>query len=464
VIALAKDLKHFLNKVKRELPVDYAEVSRPVDPNNFDVTAILEHLTQKNKFPLVLFKNPINLQGKEAGIPIVSNVYARRERCALALDWPVDQANLPLSLEFARLERENVPPVQIKKDEAPVKEIILQGDEADPAILPGVRHYEMDLSPVFTMTLVMKDPDTGIYDITFAKSFYKGSKRLGISIHTPHLERILRKYEERNQPAPVVNILGHHPAFFLGSLALTLYDSDDYTTVGSFLREPLRLVESETWGKDFLVPADAEIIIEGIIPPGEKEIVDPFGEVTRHYQAQCIRQAMDVTAITRRKDAIMQDIFSGHEGHWNLGALPKEGSVYNAVNRRYGNVKAVHLPHSGSGRFSCYISIDKKREGDAKLAGMAALLESWTFNVVVVVDANIDVFNEKEVIWAVLTMTDPKRDITMVDNVYTMFTTAMGHNKVIIDATKPLDRAFPQRLSVPESAMQRIKLDEWIKL
>jgi len=459
---VAKDLKHFLDSVKKELPDDYVEVTRPVNPDNYDVTAILEHLTQKNQFPMVVFKNPSNLQGKEAGIPIVSNVFARRERCALALDWPVDQPNLPLSLEYARLERENVAPVEIKKGEAPVKEIILQGKEADPSILPGVRHYEMDLSPVFTMTLVMKDPDTGIYDITFAKAFYKGSQRLGISIHTPHLERIKNKYEERNQPAPVVIILGHHPAFFLGSLALSPYDSDDYATVGSFLREPLRLVESETWGKDFLVPADAEILIEGVIPPGEIEIVDPFGEVTRHYQAQCIRQAMDVTAITRRKDAIMQDIFSGHEGHWNLGAIPKEGSIYNAVNKRYGNVKAVHMPHSGIGRLACYISINKKKEGDGKLAGMAALLESWTIQVVVVVDDNIDVFNEKEVVWAMLAMVDPKRDVTMVDNVYTMFTTAMGHNKIIIDATKPLDRAFPKLLNVPESAMRRIKLDEWI--
>ncbi|NLX90458.1 MAG: UbiD family decarboxylase [Firmicutes bacterium] len=460
---MAKDLRYFLEKVKNELPDDYIEVTRSVDPNNFDITAILEHLTKQNKFPLVLFKNPKNLKGEDTEIPVVSNVFAKRERCALALDWPVDQSNLPLSLEYARLEREIIPPVEIGKEQAPVKEIILRGPEADPAILPGVRHYEMDLSPVFTMTLIMKDPDTGIYDITFAKTFYKGSQRMGASIHTPHLERIVNKYKERNEPAPVVQVLGHHPAFYLGSLALSPYDADDYASVGSFLREPLRLVESETWGKDFLVPADAEIIIEGEVLPGEKEIVDPFGEVTRHYQAQCIRQAVNVTAITRRKNAIMQDIFSGHEGHWNLGALPKEGSVFNAVNSRYGNVKAVHLPHSGIGRLACYISIDKKREGDAKIAGLAALLESWTFQVVVVVDDDIDVFNEKEVVWAILTMVDPKRDITMVENVHTVFTTAMGHNKMIIDATKPLDRAFPERFRIPESAMQRIKLDEWIK-
>lgn len=121
------------------------------------------------------------------------------------------------------------------------------------------------------------------------------------------------------------------------------------------------------------------------------------------------------------------------------------------------------MPHSGIGRLACYISIDKKREGDAKIAGMAALLESWTFQVVVVVDSDIDVFNEKEVVWAILTMVDPKRDVTLIDNVHTVFTTAMGHNKIVIDATKPLDRAFPERFRIPESAMQRIKLDEWIK-
>lgn len=459
---MPKDLKEFLEKVKSETPEGCVEITRAIDPQQYEVTAILEHLTLKKRFPLVKFTNPKNLRGEDAGIPIVSNVFAERERCALALDWPRDQCELPLSLEYARLEREKITPQVIARNEAPVKEVILRGSQADPSLLPGVRHYEMDLSPVFTMVLVMKDPDTGIYDISFAKTFYKGSLRLGVAIHTPHLERILDKYEKRGQPAPVVNVLGHHPAFYLGSLALTPYDSDDYASIGSFLREPLRLVESETWGNNFMVPADAEILIEGEIIPGAREIVDPFGEVTKHYQAQCIRQAMNVTCITRRNDAIMQDIFSGHEGHWNLGAIPKEGSVFNAVQNRLGNVTAVHMPHSGVGRLACYIAIDKKREGDGKLAGLSALLESWTFQVVVVVDKDVDVFNEKEVIWSLLTMVDPKRDITVINNVHTVFTTALGHNKIVIDATKPLDKAFPERFKVPESAMQKIKLEEWL--
>ena len=460
---MAKDLRVFLDKIKKEHPEQYAVVEKPVNPADFDVTAILEHLTLKKKDPLVVFEKPKNLKGELTDIRLVSNIFATRERCAYMLDWPMDKCNHDLTMEYARLDRERIKPVIVEKNAAPVKDIILTGGDTDLELLPVVKHYEMDLSPVLTMTSIMKDPDTGVYDVTFTKMFYKDTGRVAVSIHSPHLNRILRIYEDRNEPAPMVYIVGHHPAFYLGSLALTPYDSDDYESIGSYMHEPLRLVESETWGKDFMVPADAEIIIEGVIPPGAKEVVDPFGEVTKHYQAQCLRQSFKTKAVTRRKDAIYQDIFSGHAGHWNLGSIPKEGSIFNSVNKKYGIVKAVHLPLSGVGRFACYVSIDKRREGDAMGVGLATLLESYTINNVVVVDSDIDVFDEQQVIWAVITMVDPKRDISTVNNIWTQFTTSAGYNKVVIDATKPIGKAFPGRISIPSEAMDRIKLDEWVK-
>ena len=460
---MAKDLRVFLEKVKNEYPDQYATVEKPVNPADFDVTAVLEHMDRKKMTPLVVFEKPKNLRGEVSDIRLVSNVFGTRERCAMILEWPMDKCNHELTMEFARLDKERIKPVTVEKNAAPVKDIIMTGGDTDLELLPIVKHYEMDLSPVLTMTSIMKDPDTGIYDVTFTKIFYKDPGRVAVSIHSPHLGRILKKYEDRNEPAPMAYVVGHHPAFYLGSLALTPYDSDDYESIGSFMHEPLRLVESETWGKDLMVPADAEIVIEGEIPPGAKEVVDPFGEVTKHYQAQCLRQAFKVKAVTRRKNAIYQNIFSGHAGHWNLGALPKEGSVFNTVNNKYGIVKAVHLPLSGVGRLAVYISIDKKREGDATAVGLAALLESTNFNYVVVVDSDIDVFDEQQVIWALITMVDPKRDISSCRNMWTQFTVAAGHNKVVIDATKPLDRAFPGRINIPDYAMDRIKLEDWVK-
>lgn len=459
---MSKDLTSYISLLEKEYPEEIAHVSRRVRPAHFEATALLENLTRQDKFPMVLFKDPESVNGEPSGIKLVSNVFGRRERCALALDMRQDESKMPLSLEYARRENISTPPVRID-DEVPVQEVVVSGKQVDVGVLPIVRHYEMDLGPVITMACCMRDPDTGVYDISFIKTFYKGRPDyMGVSIHSPHLERILNRYKEMNKPAPMINIIGHHPSFFLGALALTNFERDDYEAVGGFLGEPLRLAPSITWGENFLVPADAEIIIEGEILPGVREVVDPFGEVTRHYQAQCIRQAMQVKAITHRKNAIMQDIFSGHEGHWNLGAIPKEGSVYNTLQSKVGGIVAVHMPHSGIGRLLCYISIKKTKEGQGKQAGLVALNESSTNQVIVVVDDDIDVFNEKEVIWALVTMVNPDRDITYIRNLFTVFTTAMGHNKAVIDATRPLDRPFPTLLKVPEQVLKSVKPEQWL--
>ncbi|MBI4320811.1 MAG: UbiD family decarboxylase [Chloroflexi bacterium] len=459
---MAKDLSAFINQLRELHPDELIDIKRTVEPQNYDVTAILEHLTRADRFPLVQFNSTVNLRGEVSEFSIVSNVFASRERCADALGFPRDECKMPLSLEYARRELQSVQALSVPKGDAPVKQIIATGDQVDLRKLPIVRHFEMDIGPFLTMACVMRDPDEGFYDVTFVKTLYRGPRKLGTAIHSPHFDRILDKYERRGQPAPIINVLGHHPAFFLGCLSLAPWGSNDYDSIGAFLGEPLRLTGSETWGDDFLVPADAEIVVEGEIAPGVREILNPFGEVTRHYQAQCLRPVTNVTALTYRQNAKLEDIFSGHRGHWNLGGLPKEGSIYNAIDRKFGGIKAVHMPHSGCGRFACYISIQKKREGQAKIIAMEALTHTPLLQWVVVVDEDIDVFNESDVVWAILTCTNPKRDVNFVENAFNFFTTAMGHGKMIIDATRPLDIAFPAGIKVPDDAMARIKLEEWL--
>ncbi len=95
--------------------------------------------------------------------------------------------------------------------------------------------------------------------------------------------------------------------------------------------ESLRLTASETWGDDFLVPADAGILIEGEVVPGHKEIEAPFGEWTGYYGPQRLSWVIDVKAITHQRDAVFQDVFVGHTDNRILGTIPKEGSVYNRV-------------------------------------------------------------------------------------------------------------------------------------
>jgi 2,5-furandicarboxylate decarboxylase 1 len=167
---------------------------------------------------------------------------------------------------------------------------------------------------------------------------------------------------------------------------------DDYKVIGGIMNEPLTLVESETWGKDFMVPADAEIVIEGEVLPGVKEMEAPFGEWPGYYGPQRLSQVIDVKAITHRKNAMWQDVFVSHRENWVLGGIPKEGEIFEAVRAYVPTVRSVHFPFSGNCRLICYISVDKQEDGDARQAALIALAHCDFLKYVVVVDGDVDPF------------------------------------------------------------------------
>lgn len=460
--SVPQSLGTYLDSI-RDRPEECRLVRRQIDPGNFEVTAILEHLDRRKQFPTVLFENPLNMHGEPAEYPLVANMFATRERCAEMLGLARSESGRELGPRFSAVVNQSVAPIVLPRGDAPVQEFVHEGARADMWTLPVVRHFEMDLSPVLTMANVMHAPGEDFYNITFIKTFPETGRRGGLTIHGKDMGRMLREWERRGERVPIIAILGHHPAFWLGALALTPYGANEYSTVGAFLGQPLRLVPSVTWGDRFLVPADAEIIIEGELIPGEKSVVDPFGEVSRLYQPQQLAPTMEVTAITHRSGAIMQDVFSGHSEHFLLGLIPREGSLFNHLQATVGNVTAVHLPNSGYGRALCYISIDKRDEGQAKRTALAALAHANQLTIVVVVDSDIDVFNEEDVLWAIHTYVDPDRDLDYLRNVGNRGDRAMENNRVLIDATVPGDVVFPVRLQVPEEAMRRVRLEEWLE-
>jgi 2,5-furandicarboxylate decarboxylase 1 len=458
---MAKSLQGYLEELKKSGSSELVEVHRGVSPHQFEVTALLEKLDQQGDTRIPWFKTVVNNHDQPTNFTVVSNIFGSRERIGAQLGCSAGQNGMAVSLEYAKLELEKMDPIKISAEEAPVKSFVKKGLDIDLLELPIVRHYEMDLSPVLTMMLVMKDPDKGFYDVSFTKVFPKGPDKAGVSIHSPHLERILNRYEELGIDAPVVSIIGHHPAFTLGAAARVPFGNDDYATIGAFLNEPVRLTPSETWGEDFLVPADAEILIEGVIPPGARTVVDPFGEVTRDYQPQCIRQLMHVKSICWRKNAVLQDIFSGHAEHWLLGGIAKEGGLYNMLNRQFGNVTAVKMPFSGCCRLECHIAIKKRGEDEPKNVAMAALGFDSQLQWVVVVDEDIDPFNELDVRWATVSYVNPERDIQMIRGRNHFYNAGAGW-KVIIDATKQTEVPSPTRFRVPPDVMARVNLKDYL--
>ena len=464
---MGRKLQSFLRELEERLPQDLVRVEREISPADFEVTALLQHLENERKFPLLLFTRPRNIKGEPSSFPLLSNVFATRSRCALALGMDPKDEGLPLSLEYARREAMLLQPVVIPTDEAPVKKVIKRGEQADLYELPVVRHHAMDPAPYIDMTPVMKDPEGGFYNVAFLRNMVRGPRRLGIHMSPRHNWQIHRKNEEKNRPTPVAIVVSHHPAFYLGALNVSPFGVDDYARIGAIMGEPLKLTASETWGNDFLVPADAEMIIEGHVLPGVKEVEGPFGEFTGYYGPQRLRPVIEVTAITHRRDAIFQHIFTGHRDTWVLGGIPKEGSLFNLIRGVVPTTRAVHFPISGCCRFNCYISIDKKIDGETKQAALAALGGCDFVKHVVVVDADINIYNEEEVMWAVATRVQADQDVDIIKNVKgntldPSQTDNIMTAKMIIDATRPVQRPFEARVEVPRTALAKTRIEDFI--
>lgn len=452
---MATDLQTFLAQVEREHPNWIERVREPVDIQTHEATAYLQHLENRGEQRMVLFENVRTLNGEPSPFPLLYNAFVSRELCALAIGLDPNQSQTELSREFARRELTRGHLNVVSPAEAPCKEVVWRGKDADVGRLPMGMHHALDVAPYLTMTCIMKALSGDFYDITFNKNMYQGPQRMSVSAHAHHhLDNIVKEYEREGRRAPIVIVLGHHPAFYLASCCMTPYGNNDYETLAAFLDGGLRLVPSETWGKDFLVPADSEIIIEGEVPPGVREYQNPFGEIAGYYQERMQMPVMDVTAITFHRGAIMQGIFPGHQEHFRLGAIGKEGSVYNLIKAQIPGVQAVHLPMSGCGRFTCYISLKKEFANEPRKAAMAAFFMMPNLKCAIVVDDDVDVFTEREVMWAVATRTWWDEDVQIIDRVQA-FRGWLGHAVGIIDATKPLDREFPIRNAIPEDAMER---------
>ena len=298
---MAKDLRHFLNEIEREHPDLLLRITEEVNPSHFEITALLSLLEKKGHEKMVLFEKALSIDGK-ARIPLLFNVFSSRSLCALALDLPIADQYMGLVEEFAKREDPQGRVELVAESEAPCKEAVWEGEAVSLLKLPVPMHHQKDVGPYLTMTCIMKGLGQDFYDITFTKNMVKGPKRMSVSAHPHHhLEAMLAEYEMKKMKAPVIVVLGHHPAFYLSSCCITPLGNNDYLTASSFLGEPFRLTPSRTWGKDFLVPADAEIIIEAEIIPGLRELQNPFGEIAGYYQGEMSMPVAEVTAITMKK-------------------------------------------------------------------------------------------------------------------------------------------------------------------
>src|SRR5690606_26621372 len=197
-----------------------------------------------------------------------------------------------------------IAPVEVDSSEAPVHEVVLTGDDADLGVLPITTHNEHDAAPYITSGfLVCPDPFTGAYNAGIYRHQVQGPRQLGVWFWQGHHGDYLRqRYEEMGRDMEVAIVFGHHPAVVMGAVSRVPGIGGEFAEAGALLGEPVELVKAKT--VNLLVPARAEIVIEGVIPPGVRAFEGPFAEWPGHYTAEGQKPIIKVKAITMRRDAI----------------------------------------------------------------------------------------------------------------------------------------------------------------
>src|SRR5215813_13462687 len=450
---MAQSLPDFLDLVKRSKPEEIVTISREIDPA-YELTALVVKLEREAR------RRPVLICERMRGtkFPVLTNLHASRSRLAAAMRCAPEAM---LTTYLAAMEKP-IPPKVLAT--GPVKEVVLTGDRVNLYDLPQILHHEGDAGVYLTSAISFaKDPNSETWNCAYNRLMIKG--RDTTSIHLTlgkHLWEFYKLAEARGEALPVAFAIGVHPAIALGSLAIGSIDEDERAIMGALLREPLELVKCET--SDVLAPAHAEMIIEAEILPGARTPEGPFGEFTGYSLGEREREVVQVKAITHRRGAYFQDITVAHLDHMLLSTIPMEANLYRAVRAMVPSVKAVRVPAP----FTCYVSLEQRLIGQAKNAILAVLGADLYMKRVVVVDHDVDVFDDRQVNWAIATRCQPDRDITVITNArgsdLDPSTKEDGYTaKWGIDATaKPSLGAYTPRHRVPPAVLERLDLKDYL--
>jgi UbiD family decarboxylase len=443
----SQDLRSFVGAYRAAHPSEVVTVREPVSLEH-DVMALVLEYERRRRWPILLFER---IAGHD--IPIVANVVASRRALAFALG--VDER--ALAAEYARRIKEPIKPVVLP--DAPFREHVVTGEALDLGGLPIPFYFPGDAGRYLTAgMLVARDPETGVETEGYHRFQLKGRNRMGVSLHSRRrMFEYQRRAEARGEPLPCAVVLGLHPLVSMGSLAYPPPDVGKFEVVGGLFGEPLEVAPCATI--DLHVPAAAEIVIEGEILPGVREPEGPFGEFTGYFSRRSTEHVFVARAISRRARPWFQSIGSGRAGdHITTLGLVREAEIMNAVARVVPNVTAVHVPLSGTSSFTAYVAIRQSRPGEAKHVIPIVLGVDHYLKLVVVVDDDIDVFDESDVLWALATRMQADRDLVVIAGSLGAMLDPSADDRGVtaklgIDATRPFGREFPEKLVMSPERM-----------
>jgi 4-hydroxy-3-polyprenylbenzoate decarboxylase len=435
------------------------EIVRVEEEVDWDLEAgAIIRRSYEQKLPAPFFQK---IKGYPKGFRMFGAPLSNFRRLAIAMDLDPDSHPSVILDEYHQRALHPIKPVVVK--DAPCKENIRIGDQVDLYELPAPMVHDGDGGRYISTWhfVITKDLDSDWVNWGMYRQMIHNSQSLGgLFLPTQDIGVMYyRKYEPKNLPMPFATAIGPDPISALCSCASYGVGKSEADLAGGIRRQPVELVKCET--SDLLVPAHAEIIIEGEVLPHERVDEGPFGEYTGYRSSPRMpRPVYRVKAITFRNDPILTVA--------NMGMPIDEGDICLSVCGRtdiktildnYGfPITGIHLPPECSGHM-VVVAVQTKYTNIASHIAHAIWGTKLPYPYVVVVDSDVDAYNITEVLHAIVTKCHPVKGIRVEEH-------AVGHPllpflsleermwgkgaAVLFDCTWPLD--WPKEIAIPRKA------------
>lgn len=447
-----EDLREFIDALEKKGLLK--RVKAGVDPS-LEASEIMDRTIRKGG-PALLFEN---VRGSR--VPILGNLFGTRERVALGLGVKEDELQR-LGEYIAELQRPEPPeglwdavkklpfygraltlgPKTVRG--GPCQEVVKTGPQVDLTEFPVMKCWPGDAAPLITWPLVItRAPQGGPYNVGVYRMQVLDGKRC-IMRWLKHRGGAghQRLWEKEGRTMPVAVAIGCEPATIIAGVTPVPEDVGEFHFAGVLRKKPIELTECKT--VPLKVPSTAEIVLEGEIRHGETELEGPFGDHTGYYNSAEPFPVFHIKAITHRKDPIYLTTITGRP--------PKEdaviGTVLNSLylpslRLQFPEVVDFALPMEAVSYRIAVVSIKKEYPGHARriMMGIWGVLKQFMYvKYIIVVDDDINVNRWDDVVWAISTRVDPKRDTFIIENTpidYLDFSSPLDSlgSKMGIDAT-----------------------------
>ncbi len=439
-----RSLREFLTKL--EAAGELVRVSEAVS-SHLEMTEIQRRLLRDGG-PAVLFENVIRADGERSTMPCLVNLFGTVKRVAMGVTLENKERTTAAELrevgELLAFLRQPEPPRGLKdawdmlplaktvmsmrpqiRKTAPVQEIVWTGDQIDLTKLPIQGCWPGEPAPLITWPLVVTkgpsqtredDYNLGIYRMQVLGKDRTVMRWLAHRGGAQHHRRW--KAEGKREPLPACAVIGADPGTILAAVTPVPDTLSEYQFAGLLRGAKLDLVPAKT--VPLMVPAQAEIVLEGYVLLDEYADEGPYGDHTGFYNSIEKFPIFQITAITMRKNPIYLTTFTGRP--------PDEPSVLGeALNevfipllqQQFPEIVDFWLPPEGCSYRIAVVSMKKAYAGHAKrvMMGVWSYLRQFMYTKwVIVVDADVNARDWKDVMWAIATRMDPARDITVIEN------------------------------------------------